>query len=119
MCKILYLYKAHKMSSNVKTRATKRKVENNVKQTNKKTAKLLDSPQEQLVLEFNELKSKYEKLSVQNKSNLEKVAFLNKKVLHLETEAKKNQKPESSSTESQITMESVSFVVINLKILLT
>ena len=99
------LYKAHKMSSNVKTRATKRKVENNVKQTNKKTAKLLDSPQEQLVLEFNELKSKYEKLSVQNKSNLEKVAFLNKKVLHLETEAKKNQKPESSSTESQTTME--------------
>ena len=73
------------MSSNVKTRATKRKVENPVKQTNKKTAKLLDSPQEQLVLEFKELKSKYEKLSVQNKSNLEKVAFLNKKVFLYES----------------------------------
>ena len=97
-------FKAHKISSPVKSRAAKRKVESNLKPTNKKTAKLLDSPQEQLVLEFKELKNKYEKLSVQNKSNLEKIAVLNKKVLHLETEAKKNEKPESSSTESQTTM---------------
>ena len=64
------------MRSPVKSRAAKRKVENTVKQNNKKTPKLLDSPQEQLVLEFKELKDKYEKLSVQNKSNLEKNSVL-------------------------------------------
>ena len=82
----------------MKSRAAKRKVENNVKQTNKRTPKLLDSPQEQLILDFNELKTKYETLSIENKSNLEKIAVLKKKVLCLETEAEQNQKPESLST---------------------
>ena len=74
------------MKSPTKNRAAKRKVVSNVKETYKKSAKL--GTHEQLVLEFKELKSKYDKLSVQNKSNVETIAILKQQVFHLETKAK-------------------------------
>ena len=49
------------------------------------------------------MKEKYEKLLVQNKTNLEKIAVLNEKVANYETEA--NRKQETVSVESQTTME--------------
>ena len=54
-----------------KLRAVKRKVESSVKEKTKKSAKLIDNPQEQLVLEHEELKKKYKMLLMQNKSNVE------------------------------------------------
>ena len=85
-----------------KNRAAKRKVENSLKEKNKKSTRL-ENPQEQLVYEHQSLKDKYQQLSVQNKANLEKIAVLNKKVLQYETEA--NKKQEIVSVESQTQME--------------
>ena len=90
------------MVYDTKNRTAKRKVEKSLEEKSKKSTRL-ENPQEQLVLEHRTLKDKYEKLLVQNKSNLEKIAGLNKKVLHYETEAKN--KHETVSTESQTTME--------------
>ena len=91
-------FKTHKMKSPVKNRATKRKVVSNVKETQKKSAKI--ETQEQLVLEFKELKIKYDKLLVQNKSNVEIIATLKQQVLHLDTEAKKAKTTDSATQTS-------------------
>ena len=79
------------MKSPAKPKAAKRKVEKCLEQKTKKAAKL-DTLQEQLVLEFRELKNKQEQLLVQNKSNVERIALLNKKVSNFENEAKKKPK---------------------------
>ena len=84
-----------------KLRAVKRKVESSVKEKTKKSAKLIDNPQEQLVLEHEELKKKYKMLLMQNKSNVEKISSLKNKVSKLE----EKKKPPKVSTQSQTTME--------------
>ena len=86
------------MKSPIKNRAAKRKVVSNVKENQKKSAKI--ETQEQLVVEFKELKIKYDKLLVQNKSNVETIASLKQQVLHLETGAKKAQTTDSASQTS-------------------
>ena len=68
----------------------------------------MEKPQEQLVLEFKELKIKHEQLIVQNKSNLEKIGVLKKQVLNLQSEAKISQKPkfvDQVSVECQTTLK--------------
>jgi hypothetical protein len=75
------------MVYDTKNRAAKRKVEKSLEEKFKKSTRL-ENPQEQLVLEHRTLKDKYEKLLVQNKSNLEKIAVLDKKVMKYETEAR-------------------------------
>ena len=103
---MLHLLLVTTNSLKLKNRAAKRKVVSNVKETQKKSAKI--ETQEQLVLEFKELKIKYDKLLVQNKSNVETIATLKQKVLHFETEAKKGKKTysaEQESTASQTSLE--------------
>ena len=75
------------MVYDTKNRAAKRKVDKSLEEKSKKSTRL-ENPQEQLVLEHRTLKDKYEKLLVQNKSNLEKIAVLDKKVMEYETEAR-------------------------------
>ena len=58
------------MVHETKNRAAKRKVDKALEEKSKKSTRL-ENPQEQLVLEHRTLKEKYEKLLVQNKTNLE------------------------------------------------